>query len=63
MKINKGRKVSGKDYAEEEEVFLKKREDKEDRSMKTAGIAKALKKSRSEMDGVKLLKVKPQKKC
>ncbi len=54
--------VSGKKFAEVDEEYDRKKKLKEDKSMKTAGIAKALKKSEKEMGYSDKPKVKPQKK-
>ena len=61
MKL-KGKSVKGKDYAAAEELFNKRKSIKEDKSMSTAGLANALKKSKKEMFKAKLVKVKPKKK-
>lgn len=54
--------VKGKNYVEAEEKFDKKRLKKEEKSMTTAGMATALKKSSKETDYSKMPKVKGQKK-
>lgn len=62
MKAPKGRMVKGKNFVEVDEVYDKKTAKKEMKSMKTAGLAKALKKSEKEMGYSKKPRVKPQKK-
>ena len=55
--------ISGKKYLVANEILDKKRLKKEEKSMSTAGIAKALTKSQKNMYKSYLLNVKPQKKC
>lgn len=56
------RKVAGCDYVAADEEYDKKMAKKEVKNMKTAGIAKELKKSQKEEGYSKKPKVKPQKK-
>ena len=58
----KGKVVSGKKYVAADEAYDKKTAKKEMKSMKTAGVAKALKNSQKEMGYSKKPRVKPQKK-
>lgn len=58
----KGKKVKGCDYAEEDEEFDKKRLKKEEKGMKTAGLALKLKQSEKEEGYSKQPRVKGQKK-
>lgn len=58
----KGKMVSGKKYVADDEKFDKKSLMKDERNMKTAGVAKALEKSEKDMGYSKKLRVKPQKK-
>lgn len=62
MKKAKGRAVKGCDYAADEEEYDKKEAKKAVKKMKTAGLAKELKKSQKEEGYSKKLSVKPQKK-
>ncbi len=50
------------DYAVKDEKFDKRRQARLEKEMDTAGIATELKKSKKNMKGSKLPKVKPQKK-
>ncbi len=58
----KGKVVKGCDYAEDDEKYDKKMKKKDDKGMKTAGIALKLKESESEEGYSKKPRVKPQKK-
>lgn len=49
-------------YVAKDEKYNKKMKKKDAKSMKTAGVANALKKSQSKMGYAKLPKVKPSKK-
>jgi len=57
-----GRTVKGKNYVADDEVYDKKKKKKVMKSMKTAGVARALKKSQKDMGYSDILKVKPQRK-
>ena len=58
----KGKKVKGCDYAEADEVYDKKELKKEEKNMKTAGLALNLKKSEKDEGYSKKPRVKGQKK-
>lgn len=58
----KGKMVRGCDYAEDDEIFDRKRSKKEAKGMKTAGLALKLKESEKEEGYSKQPRVKPQKK-
>lgn len=58
-KYKKGRTVDGENFVEVDEEYDKKTKKKEMKSMKTAGIAKALKKSEKEMGYSKKPRLKP----
>lgn len=58
----KGKKVSGADYAEVDEVFNKKMAKKDAKGMKAPGLALKLKISEKEEGYSKKPRVKPQKK-
>ena len=55
-------KVKGSNYVAANEMFDKKMAKKDMKSMKTAGVAKALKKAKKEEGYSKMPKVKAQKK-
>jgi len=59
----KAKKSPGDDkYVAKDEKFNRKKDIKEMKSMKTAGIANALKKAQKNMGKAKIPKVKPQRK-
>ena len=58
----KGKVVSGKKFVAADEKYDRKTAKKQMKSMKTAGVANALKKSEKEMGYSKKPRVKPQKK-
>lgn len=58
----KGKRVRGCDYVSADEEYDKKTSKKEMKDMKTAGIAKELKKAQKEQGYSKKPKVKPQSK-
>ena len=58
----KGKLKKGEDYVDAQEKYMKKQAKKNMKSMKTAGIAEALKKSEKEMGYSKKPRVKGQKK-
>lgn len=62
MAAPKGKKVKGCDYVAADEVYDKKTRKKEDKGMKTAGMARELKLSQKEEGYSKKPRVKPQKK-
>lgn len=58
----KGKVVKGCDYAEDDEELIKKQRKDARKNMKTAGLAKNLKKSEKDEGYSKKPRVKPQKK-
>lgn len=58
----KGKVVKGCDYVESDEKYDKKMKKKEEKGMKTAGLALKLKESEKEEGYSKKPRVKPQKK-
>lgn len=62
MVMSKGKKVSGKNYVEEDEEYDKKQIKKQGKQMRTAGMAKELKLAQKEEGYSDKPRVKGQKK-
>jgi hypothetical protein len=58
----KGKMVKGKNFVEVDEKYDRKKTKKDEKSMKTAGVASALKKAEKGMGYSDKPRVKPQKK-
>lgn len=58
----KSKKISGDNYVEKDEIYKKKMKKKDEKGMKTAGLALKLKESEKDDGYSKMPRVKPQKK-